>query len=82
VELAVEVRGGAGRPVAGGVLLDIDVRGPDGGRVTRFSRHCAPLDGRQKVVLNIPLNVARGRYDATVRVPHAGLEKSVAFTVR
>ncbi|OGV76798.1 MAG: hypothetical protein A3K19_17460 [Lentisphaerae bacterium RIFOXYB12_FULL_65_16] len=74
--------GWVGRPVRGGVLLEVEVRDPDGNVVTRYGGTFAPETGIESVCVPVPLNAVRGRYEILVTAPQIPATTRGEFTLR
>lgn len=71
----------AGGPIAGGVLLEVEVRDPQGEVVTRYGGVFAPREGMQVVRRPVAINAMPGRYTVRVTAPQTGARAEAAFTV-
>ncbi|MEW6359865.1 MAG: hypothetical protein AB1696_26245 [Planctomycetota bacterium] len=70
-----------GKLVPGGILLEIEVHGPDGVLVPRLGGPRAPLSGEQTISVPIPINACIGQYRVDVRAPQADLSAVAGFLV-
>ena len=78
----VSILDSAGKPVSGGVLLEIEVSDPAGNIVTRFGGSFAPLTGAQVIRVPVPINASKGTYKITARAPQIGVERQAESEVR
>ncbi len=84
-ELRYEVRvlDQAGKPVPGGVLVEVEVTSPGGLALARYGTLCAPPRGVQSVRVPLAVNAAVGSsYKVVARAPQCGLETSAQFEVK
>jgi hypothetical protein len=82
-ELAYEVTvlDSQGKPLPGGVLVEVEAQSPTGEVVSRYAWPCAPQQGRQAFRMPLALNAPSGRWTLTAVAPQAALRAESAFTV-
>jgi len=72
----------SGRPVKGGILLQVQVTDPEGNIVTRYGGSFAPVDGVRQVRVPVALNAPKGTYTLTAHAPQIDARDAVQFEVR